>query len=243
MEMRRKENGSMSSVPAHLALIPDGNRRWASTNGKGIINGYALGIKKFVDFSLWLKAFGVRTLTVWALSLDNIEQRKSMELNILYDLYIKASKDKKLLDKLEECGAKVNVIGKTEVLPKKVREALESVERRTREYKDFTINLLVAYGGRADLIEALKKAAVATKGSYVANITEENVKNNLMTASIPDADLIIRTSGEKRLSGFLPWQSNYSELYFSKKYWPDFGRTDLKRALVEFSDRHRRFGK
>jgi undecaprenyl diphosphate synthase len=238
--MSEKKRGTITNVPSHLALIPDGNRRWASANKTGIMNGYALGIKKFVDFSIWLKSFGVKTLTVWALSLDNIDQRKDMELNILYNLYINASRDKELLKKLDECGAKVNIIGQLDALPKKVREALQSVERRTREYKDFTINLLVAYGGRADLIEALRKTVAAANGG---NMTEENIKNNLMTASIPDADLIIRTSGEKRLSGFLPWQSNYSELYFSKRYWPDFDKTDLKRALIEFSDRHRRFGK
>lgn len=238
----KRRNAKTNGVPLHLALIPDGNRRWSNAHKAKLLDGYALGIKKFIDFSVWLKSFGVKTLTVWALSLDNINQRKESELNVLYGLYIKAAHDKNLLKKLDDCKAKVKIIGMKSSLPIKVRKALESVERRTKNYNEFTINLLVAYSGRADLVQAMRRTATAASSTHM-RITEDAIKSNLMTADLPDADLIIRTSGEKRLSGFLPWQSNYSELYFAKKYWPDFKKGDLRHALRVFSARQRRFGK
>ena len=241
----KQKSAAMHMVPAHIALIPDGNRRWSSAHKARLLDGYSLGIKKFIDFSVWLKSFGVKTLTVWALSLENINRRKNTELNVLYSLYIRAAYDKEILKKLDNCKARVKIIGMKELLPPKVREALESVEKRTSKYDKFTINLLVAYSGRADLVQAIKNT-VASTSSYacaIADIQEDAIRRNLMTAELPDADLIIRTSGEKRLSGFLPWQSTYSELYFAKKCWPDFQKEDLRRALHEFSSRHRRFGK
>ena len=225
-------------VPQHVALIPDGNRRWSRENRLKTFNGYEAGIKKFIDFSVWLKGFGVKTLTVWALSIDNITSRNSAELSALYELYIKAANDPAILKKLDDNRSKVNVVGNLSILPAGVRAALKKVEKRTKRYGDFTINLLVAYGGRYDLSVAMRRILKEGTG-----LSEAAIERNLLTASIPDADMIIRTSGEQRLSGFLPWQSAYSELYFSKKYWPDFQRADLGRAMRNFSSRQRRFGR
>jgi undecaprenyl diphosphate synthase len=225
-------------VPQHVALIPDGNRRWSRENKLKTFNGYEVGIKKFIDFSVWLKGFGVKTLTVWALSIDNISSRNGAELSALYGLYIKAANDPDILEKLDANRSRVNIIGNLSLLPAGVRAALRKVEKRTKGYGDFTINLLIAYGGRYDLSVAVKR--ITQTGMP---LDEGTIQRNLLTSSIPDADMIIRTSGEQRLSGFLPWQSAYSELYFSKKYWPDFQKQDLDRAMRDFSSRSRRFGR
>jgi undecaprenyl diphosphate synthase len=225
-------------VPSHVALIPDGNRRWSFLHRFELFRGYDMGVKKFWDFSLWAKSFGVKTLTVWGLSTENMKCRSKGELAALYGIYVRAATDPKLLEKLKNNGAKVKIIGNLSALPIKVTRALRQLESKTKAYKDFTINLLIGYGGRDDLLYAFRRL-----GNSAASVNEEFVRQHIRTAAVPDVDLIIRTSGEMRLSGFLPLQSGYSELYFAKKYWPDFEREDLVRALNVFAKRQRRFGK
>ncbi|MEM3827104.1 MAG: polyprenyl diphosphate synthase [Candidatus Micrarchaeaceae archaeon] len=227
-----------------MALIPDGNRRWAEKHGINLQQAYDLGIKKFVDFGEWLIKMGVKTLTAWALSTENVANRDKKELNILYNLYIKAVNDPKIIEKLKRNRIHVNIIGNLSVLPKRVRIELHKLETITSTYRDNTINLLVAYGGREDIEHAIEKIAAERRGrSKHLRISEDEVKRSLLTAAVPDVDMVIRTSGEKRLSGLLPWQCSYSELYFAKKYWPEFNRRDLKRAVDSFSKRNRRFGR
>lgn len=239
--MGKKSNARAGSVPSHVALIPDGNRRWSGLHKFALFRGYDNGVKKFIDFSVWAKGFGIKTLTVWALSTENIKSRSKAELAALYGLYVRTAKDPKILEKLRSNGAKVNVIGNLGMLPTRVAKALRYLEKRTEAYKDFTINLLIGYGGRDDLLYAFR-GLNGTAGSSVS-VNEDFVRRHIRTASVPDVDLIIRTSGEMRLSGFLPWQSDYSELYFAKKYWPDFERKDLVKALRVFAQRQRRFGR
>jgi undecaprenyl diphosphate synthase len=231
-------------VPSHIALIPDGNRRWSSLHKLAIFNGYENGVKKFVDFSVWAKSFGVRTLTVWALSTENIRNRSKGELGVLYNLYVRTARDPEILEKLMRNGTRVNIIGNMRLLPANVSKALRYLESKTKEYGDITINLLIGYGGREDLMCAFRGACYSADGrqSHGAQ-SGDAFKQRMMSASIPDVDLVIRTSGEMRLSGFLPWQTDYSELYFAKKYWPDFERRDLAKALDAFAQRQRRFGK
>ena len=225
-------------VPAHLALIPDGNRRWAKSNRISLINGYQNGIKKFISFGIWAKRMGVKTLSVWALSTENIANRSGAELGILYALYQKAAVDPEIFKVLSENNARIRVIGDMSRVPRKVREALASLERRTAAYRDFTINLLIGYGGREDILYG------ARNGERLgAGLDQKSFGSMIRSADIPDVDLVIRTSGEHRLSGFLPWQSSYSELYFSRKYWPDFERRDLSRAIRSYASRDRRLGK
>lgn len=233
----------LSHVPKHLALIPDGNRRWSNSHKLEVLNGYQKGVHKFIDFSIWAKGFGVKTLTVWALSTENIKNRSKAEISVLYHLYVNAARDPKILEKLKNNGTRVKIIGNQSLLPKRVKDALQSLERVTKEYKDFTVNLLIGYGGKDDMLHAFKKVYDYALQGKISAINESVVMENMRTASLPDVDLIIRTSGEMRLSGFLPWQSDYSELYFAKKYWPDFNKTDLKKALKVFSSRQRRFGR
>jgi tritrans,polycis-undecaprenyl-diphosphate synthase [geranylgeranyl-diphosphate specific] len=241
--MAERNNKRLHYIPKHLALIPDGNRRWSSSHRLEVFNGYQKGVKKFIDFSVWAKGFGVKTLTVWALSTENIKNRSKAEIGVLYKLYVNAAKDPEILQTLKENKASIKIIGNSSLLPKKVKDALQSLERKTMMYKDFTINLLIGYGGRDDILYAFKKVYNYALQGKISNINEDLINESMRTASLPDVDFIIRTSGEMRLSGFLPWQSDYSELYFARKYWPDFSKKDLEKALKVFSERQRRFGK
>ena len=225
-------------VPAHLALIPDGNRRWAKSNRISLINGYQNGIKKFVSFGIWAKQMGVKTLSVWALSTENIANRSVAELGILYALYQKAATDPEIFRVLSENHARIRVVGDMSMVPRKVGDALAALERRTAAYRDFTINLLIGYGGREDILYGARSAQ-----RLGADPDRKSFGSMIRSADIPDVDLIIRTSGEHRLSGFLPWQASYSELYFSRKYWPDFERRDLSRAVRSYASRDRRLGR
>ena len=233
----------IENVPRHLALIPDGNRRWSKSRGLKLLGGYTTGIKKFIDFSIWSKEFGIKTLSVWALSTENMHNRGKAELSMFYKLFTKEASDPKILGDLVSNRVRVKVIGNTAMLPAPLKRALKRVEAKTKKYTDLTINLLIGYGGRDDIIHAARMAAMHAIKTGSASVSERDVEDSLRTSSLTDADLIIRTSGEKRLSGFLPWQSTYSELYFAKKYWPDFSRKDLERALSDYSRRHRRFGR
>ncbi len=228
----------MPYAPAHLAIIPDGNRRWSKENRLNLLNGYNSGIKKFIDVSVWAKGFGVKMISLWALSTDNMRSRSRAELSTLYNLFIRATKDPAILSMLKENDARVRIVGNTRILPKRLRTALKGLERRTSRYKSFFINILVGYGGRDDIVYAVNRAS--RKGG---RITYEDIRNSLQSATLPDVDMIIRTSGEMRLSGLLPWQGAYSELYFSRKYWPSFNKSDLRKAIASFSGRERRFGK
>ncbi len=238
-----KSSARVRSVPSHVALIPDGNRRWSFLHRFELLKGYDRGAKKFADFSVWAKSFGIKTLTVWALSTENIRNRSKSELAALYKVYINVANDPKILETLRKNGAKVIIVGNLSVLPVKVIKAFRHLENKTKTYKDFTINLLVGYGGRDDLLYAFRKLCSGVMNRSLVSVDEEFIRQHIRTAAIPDVDLIIRTSGEMRLSGFLPIQSSYSELYFAKKYWPDFEREDLVRALNVFAKRKRRFGK
>lgn len=236
--MIKRSKSRYARVPSHIALIPDGNRRWSGLHKLALFSGYDRGIKKFIDFSNWARELGVKTITVWALSTDNIRKRSAMELGALYGLYVKAANDPEIMADLKKNGARIRVIGNLDMLPAKVKKALVALEARTRAYRNFTINMLIGYGGREDIMYAFSSAKAQGK-----KVTEDYIGSHIRTADIPTVDLIIRTSGEMRLSGFLPWQSNYSELYFAKKYWPDFGKQDLEKAVRSFSERGRRFGR
>jgi len=229
------------AIPAHVGLIPDGLRRWARTHKVSFRKSYLLGINKFVDFGIWLKGYGVKTLTAWALSTDNIRGRDKSEIDMLLNLYAASARDPKIINKLKRNQTKVNIIGRLELLPKDARRALLELQEKTKQYKDFSINLLVAYGGTDDLIYAAERLAKGKKRPKLIN--ESVLRSFLMTRKVTNPGLIIRTSGEQRLSGFLPFQSCYSELYFANKYWPDFDKRDLKRAMTDFARRKRRYGR
>ena len=220
-----------SSLPRSLALIPDGNRRWAKAHGLSIMQGYELGVERFLDFSGWCRDYGIKNVTVWALSTENIS-RSPMEVKVLFNIYRKAVKDKTLLKRLQNDGIRLNIISNKRFIPKDLVVAFDELQEKTKGNRKGVLNILVGYGGRDDIVHAVKEAVgLARKG---IDIDADAFTKCLLSNKIPEIDFIIRTSGEKRLSGFMPWQTSYSELYFCNRLWPDFSRQDLRAALSEY---------
>ncbi|MGC8547804.1 MAG: polyprenyl diphosphate synthase [Candidatus Micrarchaeia archaeon] len=232
----------MERLPKVLGLIPDGNRRWARKHNIDFSQAYSIGVNKFISFSEWCKSFGVKNITVWAFSTENFK-RSLAERRTLFSIYQKVATDSSILHKLKANKARLRVVGNLSLLPARLQDALRNMERQTRQYNSQVINLLIAYGGRDDLLHAAKELVKRAYEHDLEKVNELVFRRLLFSADVPDADLVIRTSGEERLSGFMPWQTSYSELYFSKKLWPDFTKRDLSLALSEYSRRQRRFGR
>jgi undecaprenyl diphosphate synthase len=220
-------------IPNHLAIIIDGNRRWARKRRLPSFEGHRKGFDKVNKIGDYCWEKGVKILTIYCFSTENWKRSKA-EISYLMRLLAK-SFGKDYVKKLNNRGVKMQVIGQKERLPKFLQEKMAKAEESTKGNKNGVLNLAISYGGRVEIIQAAKKI----KGE----ITEEKLNDNLWTSGLPDPDLIIRTGGEKRLSNFLTWQSVYSELYFSEKYWPDFTEKDIDKAFEEYSLRLRRFGK
>jgi len=227
------------NAPNHLAIIIDGNRRWARERGLPTPEGHRRGydnVKKIADLC---KEKGVKFLTVYVFSTENWSRSKE-EVNYLMKL-LGRGLDKRNVEKYHKKGFRLRVIGQKERLSKEFRDKIKEAENLTRNNKSFFLTLAISYGGRPEIIQAIKK--MLKDKISPDNINEDLINKYLWTAGRPDPDLIIRTGGEKRLSGFLTWQSIYSELYFTKTYWPAFTEQDLENALFDYSQRQRRFGK
>lgn len=225
-------------MPKHIAIIMDGNRRWAKLRGKSPSSGHKVGYENFKRIAKRCYGLGVKILTVYALSSENLKRSKA-EVSYLMRLFeIALKKEKNFFNKN---NIKLNVIGKISELPSFLKNAISKATNETMNNTGGILNLAVNYGGRQEIIEAVKK--IFKEGLRQNQITEDVFEQNLYTAGSSDPDLIIRTGGELRLSGFLLWQSAYSELYFSPKLWPDFAEDDLEEAIAEFKRRQRRFGK
>ncbi|MGB9732287.1 MAG: polyprenyl diphosphate synthase [Candidatus Micrarchaeia archaeon] len=232
----------LEKVPENIAIIPDGNRRWAKSHRLSFLQGYTKGVKKFIEFSEWCMQYGIRSITVWALSTENVKRPKE-EVETLFNIYRRAAKDKSIIKRLHETKTRFVVVGKKTLLPKDLIALLKKVEDGTRKYKDRIIYLLLGYGGREDIIYAANQIAKESRKGKIKKVEDETFKRYMLSKDVPDIDFVIRTSGEERLSGFMPWQAGYAELYFCKKYWPEFEKKDLEKALAEYSRRERRFGK
>lgn len=225
-----------------IAVIPDGNRRWARSNLASVSSAYGLGIDKFLDFSEWCYSYGIRNIVMWGLSTENTGRPKS-ELDALFGAYAKLLDDENTLRRLKEKDARLILVGDRGVLPKNLLVSFERLEKQTRSFKEREIFALFGYGGREDMMHVADVIAEDTaKGKLPKRTSESSFKRYLISKDVPDIDLVIRTSGELRLSGFLPWQVAYSELYFSKKHWPAFEKKDLDVALSDYLKRERRFG-
>lgn len=228
----------MNRIPQHIVLFPDGNRRWAEKRGLSSIRGHLKGCQNLRRFCQWCKNRGVVILTAFGFSTENWK-RSEKEIDYLMKLLEKyLSQNIKNFQKNE---IKVKIIGQKEKLPESLQKVISDTENSTRNNKKFFLNLAVSYGGRWDILQAVQK--IIKEEIPKEKITEDLIENYLSTAGLPEPDLIIRAGGEKRLSNFLLWQAAYSELYFCKKYWPDFTEKDLDRALKEYRLRYRRFGK
>lgn len=226
-----------NKIPAHIAIIMDGNGRWAKERGKSRIYGHLQGVKSVKRIVKSAIKLDVKYLTLFAFSKENWQRPKN-EVSMLMDLFVSTIIDNQshfLKNKI-----KINVIGTTTDLPKKCQNALNKMLDITKNNTGLTLTLALSYSARSEILEAINKIIKSDKKQYV---TEMSFQKNLQTFNIPDPDLLIRTSGEKRVSNFLLWQIAFSELYFSEKKWPDFNEEELYIAIFEYQNRERRFGK
>ena len=233
-------------MPNHVAIILDGNRRWAKRNlivqNKGHFRG-ADAVENLLD---WCEEFDIKIITLYVLSAENLD-RKNEELDFLYDL-IKARLEKLYNDpRIHKNQMRVKAIGRIELLPDSIKDVLRRLDSVTKDYKNHFLNIAIAYGGQNELVDAVKKIGEQIKGGKLdsKDINKEVIESNLYTSHLPQSspDMILRTSGEKRMSGFLLWQSAYSELVFLDIFWPEFRKIDLMRAIRTFQTRKRRSGK
>jgi len=221
----------------HIAIIMDGNGRWAQEKGMDRIFGHKEGAKSAKKVIEACSDLNINYLTLYAFSTENWN-RPQFEVDSLMSLLSSMLKNE--IKELERNNIVFNVVGRVEDLPKSVQNIISDVIDRTKHNTGLILSLALSYGGRQEIIDAVNKIIVSKKSEI---IDEEIVKNNLYCPEIPDPDLIIRTAGEYRLSNFLLWQSAYSELFVSKKNWPDFKKKDLMEALKDFENRDRTFGK
>ena len=235
---------SDGGAPRHVGIILDGNRRFAQGEGMPTWAGHALGAEKLEEVLEWCRELGIKHVTVYAFSTENFN-RPPEEVETLMDLF--AEKFRKMANdkRVHRNKIRVRAIGDRSNLPKRVIEAINEAEEATKNYDRFFLNIAVGYGGRAELVNAVQRVCERIeRGEMKPNEVDERViASHLYTADTPDPDLIIRTSGEERLSDFLLWQSAYSELYFCEAYWPAFSKIDFLRAMRTYQSRERRFGK
>ncbi len=229
----------MTNIPYHLGIIIDGNRRWARERGLPTFEGHRRGFNKVKEITKWSKDRGIKILTLYCFSTENWN-RSEREVSYLMRL-LSQGLNKKEVKRICKEGIKIQIIGQTERLPKYLQKSIKEAEEFTQNNNKMILNLAISYGGRAEIVKAVKK--IIKEKIPLNQIDENKIGDYLYTSSLPDPDLIIRTGGEQRVSNFLIWQVAYSELYFCKKYWPDFTEKDLDEVLQDFVHRQRRFGK
>ena len=231
--------------PEHVAIILDGNRRWASEKSLNPWVGHHYGAEKIEDLLKWCLDMDVKSVTLYAFSTENF-QRSPKEVEEIMRIAEEKLRDILNDESIHKHRVRVKAIGRLSLLPKKLQEIIRQVEESTKDYDEHFLNLALAYGGRAEIVDATRKIAHKVKTGILPpeKIDEQLFERYLYTAHMQkqDPDLIIRTSGEERLSGFLLWQCAYSELFFLDINWPDFRRIDLLRAVRTYQRRKRRFG-
>jgi len=233
-------------MPEHVGIILDGNRRWAWQRALTPYDGHYIGARVGEEVLNWCLEFGIRTLTLYTFSTENFArpgEEVNAVLKIVEEEARKLGKDKRL----HTHGVRVKALGRIDLLPESLREVLVQLENETRHYDGHFLNVAIAYTGRAEIVDATKKIVEDVNQGHLSlqQIDEDVFRKYLYTAHLPNPnpDLVIRTSGEERLSGFLLWQSAYSELVFVDVYWPEFRRIDFLRAIRLYQMRHRRFGR
>jgi short-chain Z-isoprenyl diphosphate synthase len=241
-ERRVRRHLPPERIPAHVGVIVDGNRRWARALGGETESGHAAGAGKIIEFLGWCEELDVKVVTLWLLSTDNLS-RPAAELDSLLHII------EKLVTDLAASGRwRVNPVGAPDLLTSRTAEVLKEAAAQTAEVEGITVNVAVGYGGRRELADAVRSLLHehASKGTTIEELAElldvEHIAEHLYTRGQPDPDLVIRTSGEQRLSGFLLWQSAHSEFYFCEAMWPDFRRVDFLRAIRAYAARERRYG-
>ena len=242
-ELRLFKKLDLSSSPKHVGVILDGNRRWAKANLASSKSGHSAGARKVIDFLSWCEETNVKVVTLWMLSTDNLNRERN-ELQPLLEIIAET------VDALSKFGRwKLHVVGATELLPEWLSLRLDEAVAKSPEREKLIVNLAIGYGGRREITDAVRQllkenlSKGETLESAIDKMSIDEISRHLYTAGQPDPDLVIRTSGEQRLSGFLLWQSAHSEFYFCEAFWPDFRRLDFLRALRAYAQRNRRFGK
>lgn len=233
-----------AQMPGHVGIMLDGNRRWAREAGfTDVAEGHRMGARKIAELLNWCQEADVRLVTMWLLSTDNLN-RPDRELLPLLEI---------ITEVVEELAGpetpwRLRIVGALDLLPRETATRLADAAQRTKDRAGMEVNVAVGYGGRQEIADAVKKlllkhVEVGTSIEELAEVLDvDHIAEHLYTSGQPDPDLVIRTSGEQRLSGFLLWQSAHSEFWFCEAYWPEFRRTDFLRALRDYSIRHRRFG-
>jgi tritrans,polycis-undecaprenyl-diphosphate synthase [geranylgeranyl-diphosphate specific] len=232
------------NMPRHVAIIMDGNRRFSRIQGDmDPIEGHKRGVSTLEKVLDWCVDLGIEIVTIYAFSIENFN-RPPQEVEGLMQLFKHNFETIAQNKRIHRNEVKLKAVGKLELLPEDVREAIRTAEESTSKYNKRQVNIAIGYDGRLEIVDALKKLAYQVKEGKIDpdEIDETMVNENLYTAGLADPNLIIRTSGEERLSGFLLWQSSYSELYFCDSLWPQLRKVDFLRALRDYQQRERRFG-
>ncbi|MDL2262007.1 isoprenyl transferase [Bacteroidales bacterium OttesenSCG-928-I21] len=240
--MSLKDKIDLNKIPKHVAVIMDGNGRWAKARGEIRLNGHHAGARTVKSTLQACGELGIKNLTVYAFSTENWN-RPQLEINGLMNLLV-SSIDKEI-DEIHKSGVKVTVVGEIEKLPKNVQKKINYATEQTKNNQRINFIIAISYSGRWEIINAVKQIAEEYKIGKINidEITETTFSNYLTTNGIPDPELLIRTSGEERISNFLLYQLAYTELYFTDTLWPDFSKEDFYAAIIDFQSRERRFGK
>lgn len=235
------ENIDKNNLPSHIAIIMDGNRRWAQSKGLATRDGHKAGADALENISKFCNEIGIKYLTVYAFSTENWKRSKEeiSALMAILRIYVES-----FLKEKDKQNIRLEVLGDISELSKGLQKSINKAVETTKNNTGLTLNIAFNYGGRPELVRAMKNIAKEVKGNKIniEDINEELISNHLYTAGQPDPDLLIRTSKELRTSNFLPWQLVYTEFYFPEKHWPDFGKEDLLEAIRVYQKRNRRFG-
>jgi undecaprenyl diphosphate synthase len=229
----------LNNIPKHIAIIMDGNRRWARSKGLPDIEGHKAGadaLEKIVEAAVPL---GIKTITVYALSTENVKERAKREVTGLFELMRTGYQNK--LKKMMQNGVSVSVLGQLDGLPGTIRRIIEEIKKSYIKNESIKLNIALNYGGKREMLDVIKD--IVKDGIDISKIDEEEVNKRLYTQGQSDPELVIRTGGKIRLSNFLLWQTAYSELYFTTVLWPDFSPEELKKAILWYQNQQRNFGK
>ena len=235
-------NLDLTNIPSHVAIIMDGNGRWAKTQGQNRLFGHRNGVKAVHKTVKESARLGIKNLTLYTFSTENWKRPKN-EINTLMSLLVRALK--KELSQMVENNISLNAIGNLNKLPEAVKLELKETISLTQNNSGMVLTLALNYGGKEEITQAFKEIAFKVKNNIISpeNVDETIINKHLYTQNLPDVDLLIRTSGEQRISNFLLWKIAYAELYFSEILWPEFNESDLHLAILNYQKRERRFGK
>lgn len=233
------KNLDQKNIPKHIAIIMDGNRRWAEGKGKSINQGHEAGAQNLDEIVKKATEIGVKCLTVYTLSTENWRKRSASEVKGIFELLIRICQEKRR--EYQERGVRLFVLGNFQAFPRRVARAISEILKIVLKHERIKVNLALNYGGRDEIVRAVQE--IIKEGVVPEKVDEKLISSHLYTNGQPDPDLIIRTGGEVRLSNFLLWQMSYSELYFTDTLWPDFGPVEFQKAILEYQRRQRRFGK